>query len=246
MSYDQIRGAFDRTATLAEQARRFIANRRQNILNGETPVPLRSGPKLVVHLVPIAGLAGRMSVDLKPIYDRSYADYFKIVGGGNRVFNLDGLVVHSDAWKEDGYKAYNQIFRNGIHEGVILGSDVLETSQKLIHESSIDYPLYKSAKLFVEKVQSWGFAGPAILGLGILNVKGFELSINKSIGDPFRTPSVADRPNLVLPEEWIDDLNTVDIEGTVRPLLDTLWQAFGIERCPYFDDVTGKFAPRQR
>ena len=72
MSFDQIRGAFDRTASLAEQARRFIANRRQLIAEGQAALPLISGPQLLIHLVPIAGLAGRRTVDLKPIYEKSY------------------------------------------------------------------------------------------------------------------------------------------------------------------------------
>lgn len=127
MSYDQIRGAFDRTATLAEQARRFIATRRELIAKGETPVPLKAGPQLVVHLVPIAGLAGRMSVDLKPIYDKGYTEFIGVDwGGGSRSFNIDGLVVHTELGGDNGKFGYNHIFRIGVLEGVQLGGVIEE------------------------------------------------------------------------------------------------------------------------
>lgn len=55
----------------------------------------------------------------------------------------------------------------------------------------------------------------------------------------------ANRPHLAT-DLWIEDIDSFDIDSAIRPLLDMLWQTFGYERCPYFDDVTGKFAPRQR
>jgi hypothetical protein len=123
MSYDQIRGAFDRTATLAEQARGVIATRRQNILDGETPVPLRSGPKLVVHLVPVAGLAGRMSVDLKQIKRNASLELKgNNWSGSSSTFNLDGLVIHPDGLEKDTYSGYNHIFRTGSLESACFAS----------------------------------------------------------------------------------------------------------------------------
>ncbi|MGH8576375.1 MAG: AlbA family DNA-binding domain-containing protein, partial [Gammaproteobacteria bacterium] len=64
LTFDQLRAAFDRTATLAERARRFIARRLQLVIDHKTPKPLLVGPLWVVHLVPVAGLAGRQTVDL--------------------------------------------------------------------------------------------------------------------------------------------------------------------------------------
>jgi predicted HTH transcriptional regulator len=47
MTYDQLRAAFDRTATLAEQARRFIDERLRLIKVRETPKLLVEGPAWV-------------------------------------------------------------------------------------------------------------------------------------------------------------------------------------------------------
>lgn len=254
MSYDQIRGAFDRTAMLAEQARRFIANRRELIANGEASVPLISDrPQFVVHLVPIAGLAGRMMVDLKPIYERSWADFFKDLGGGDRGYNLDGLLVHSVDRGDGSHYGYKQIFRNGILEGVILGGSVTKDSQgnqkSIVGSSRMSEFFYYSTKIFVEKIKRWGFSGPVLFGFSILNVKDYEFGVGGGY-NPYIRPKEADRQHLVPSEVWIEDIEAVDdddlIDNVIRPLLDTLWQAFGVERCLDFDSKTGKFVPRQR
>ena len=240
MSYDQIRAAFDRTATLAEQARRFIATRRELIAKGETPVPLKDGPKLVIHLVPIAGFAGRMMVDLRAVY-QNYNDFVNDEwDGGTRFFNIDGLVVYPGFGRDKGEDGYNHIFRTGAIEGVTLGGESMEKKLSL-RSLKMSMFYYQSMRMFTEAVKSLELSGPGLLELNILNVKDYELVISRSD----RSNKTADRQHLVPSEVWIEDIEIVDIDSIIRPLLDTLWQAFGIERCLDFDDKTGKFAPRR-
>jgi len=242
MSYDQIRGAFDRTATLAEQARRFIATRRELIAKGETPVPLKAGPQLVVHLVPISGLAGRMTVDLRTVYHRNYNDFISDEwGGGTRFFNIDGLVVYPGFGRDKGEEGYNHIFRTGAIEGVTLGGESME-KQLSLWSLKMSMFYYQSMHRFTEAVKSLKLSGPGLLGLSILNVKGYELVISRHNS----SHKTVDRQHLVPSEVWIEDIDTIDIDSVIRPLLDTLWQAFGVERCLDFDEATGKFKPRQR
>lgn len=248
MSFDQLRGAFDRTATLADRARRFIAERVQLIANRETASPLMAGPYWVAHLVPIAGLAGRKTVDLRSIYTRAFIEFLgQGWHGGGRTFNFDGLLVHPGGLQDDGYHAYNHIFRNGALEGAQVGGAIREVAPGV--EKSIVWSLdmskffHYSIKTFLASVKTWGFAGPAVLGVAILNVKGYELGI----GGVFHrfSHATADRPHLIPSDVWIEDIDSVDVDGAIRPLLDTLWQAFGAERCLDFDEVTGTFAPRR-
>lgn len=247
MSFDQLRGAFDRTATFAERARRFIADRLQSIAERKTTAPLQSGPHWVVHLVPVAGLAGRKVVDLRSIYARTFTEFLdKDWGGGTRTFNFDGLLLHPGGWQDDGYYAYNHIFRTGAVEGAQVGGTTREVSPGI--EKSIVWSLdmskffYHSVKRFLASAKTWGFAGPAVLSVAVLNVKGFELGIGGSFHQFSR--ATADRPHLIPPDLWIEDIDSLNIDEAVRPLLDNLWQAFGTERCLDFDEKTGAFAPR--
>lgn len=57
----------------------------------------------------------------------------------------------------------------------------------------------------------------------------------------FTQRNPADRPNLVLPEVWIERLSAVQNPDEIaRPLLDTLWQAFDLE-CWMFYDKQGNW-----
>ncbi len=248
MSFDQLRGAFDRTATLAERARRFIADRLQSIAERKTTAPLLSGPQWVAHLVPVAGLAGRKTVDLRSIYTKSFTEFLgNDWGGGSRTFNFDGLLIHPGGMQEDGYYAYNHIFRTGAVEGAQLGGGMREISpgvtKSIVWSLDMSIFFYSSVKRFIESAKAWGFAGPAVLSVAILNVKGYELGI----GDVYHrfSRATADRPHLIPPDIWIEDIDSLNIDDAMRPLLDNLWQAFGAERCLDFDENTGTFNPRR-
>lgn len=249
MSFDQIRNAFDRTATLTEQSRRFISSRRQLIADGQTPVPLMNGAQLALHLVPIAGQAGRKQVDLREIHSRTFVNFLgQDWGSGSRTFNLDGLVIHPGGVDPEGCYGYVHIFRNGAIEGVELGGAIREirpgVSKSIVWSLQMSNFFYGSIKKFLSGVKGWGYSGPALLSASILNAKGYELGVDDAYFQYRR--ATADRQNLVPSEVWIEDLEVVDIDSTIRPILDTLWQAFGVERCVDFDDETGKFSPRRR
>lgn len=199
-------------------------------------------------MVPIAGLAGRQTVDLNALYN----DYTPFLGndwgGGSRTFNLDGLVVYPGGRQDEGYDAYNHIFRTGAMEGVSLGGGKRQVhggpERAIVWSLHMSKFFHNSVGTFMQSAKSWGFAGPAVLSVAVLQVEGYELAIGS---DSYRrfSQAASDRPHLVLPEVWIENLDTADIDDAVRPLMDMLWQAFGAERCLDFDATTGAFNPRR-
>lgn len=210
--------------------------------------PLMAGPLWVCHLVPVAGLAGRKTVDLRSIYTKTFTEFLgQDWGGGSRTFNFDGLLVHPGTRQDDGYYAYNHIFRNGALEGAQIGGTTRTVSpggeKHIVWSLDMSKFFYFSIKKFLASAKTWGFAGPAVLSVAILNVKGYELGI----GDGYHrfSRAMADRPHLIPPEVWVEDIDSVDMDSAIRPLLDTLWQGFGAERCLDFDEATGAFAPRR-
>lgn len=248
MSYEQIRSAFDRTATLAEKARHFIATRNDLISRRKTPTPMMSGPIWVLHLVPISGMAERRVVDLRKLYSESFIEFGgQDWGGCSRTFNFDGLSVHPGAVQDEGYYTYNHIFRTGALEAARIGGSTLsinrgEPTRSVVWSLDMSKFFYRTASTFIQSLKGWGFAGPALLGVAILEVKGYELGI----GGAFHRFSKAavDRQHLIPPEVWIDNLETVSVDDALRPSLDVLWQAFGMERCLDFDPKSGAYSPR--
>ena len=55
-----------------------------------------------------------------------------------------------------------------------------------------------------------------------------------------------DQQHLIAPEVWIEDLESASVDDFAHPLLDTLWQGFGMERCLDYDPSTGEYKPRRQ
>lgn len=246
LTFDQLRAAFDRTATLSERARRFIDQRLQLVIARKTPKPIMEGPVCVVHFVPLAGLAGRQTVGLQSLLTNGYTQFRgHDWGGASCTFNLDGLVVHPGCGSTDKYYAYTQIFRTGTIEAASKGGEKIQVrvggpEQCIVWASDMTKFYRNSVKTFMHAAKEWGFAGPAVLSFALLHVEDYELGI----GDRFSHPAMPDRKHLILPEVWIESLETAGLDDVVRPMMDMLWQAFGLERCYDFDASTGEYKPR--
>lgn len=247
LTFDQIRSAFDRTATLAERARGFIDQRLKLIITGKAPKHLIEGPVAVVHVVPIAGLAGRQTVDLRALHTAGFTQFVgSDWGGGSRTFNLDGLVVHPGMGPTEGFYTYTHIFRTGAMESASLAGAKRPLTpggpeRAIVWSSDMTKSCRNSVDMFMRAAKGWEFAGPAVVSFALLHVEGYELGI----GETFRRFSKAmpDRQHLVLPEIWLENLGTADLDGIVRPMMDTLWQALDVERCLDFDATTGAYMP---
>lgn len=238
LTYDQLRLAFDRTATLGDRVRRFRLDRIGTIEAGQTWRPLKEGPLAVLHLLPLSSASGQTAIDIFELHEKRFYDLaLPSWGGASRATNLDGLVVHPGSAK-DGLFAYVHVFRTGALEAATFSGRIVTEHQSV---PSLDLANFFRDALRVLSVgaKTLGLAGPGILGAALLKIDGRTLSI----GDRYwkMESDRVDRPRLVLPEQWVEAVESVeDIDSVAQPLLDTLWQAFGVERCHYYDG-TGKW-----
>ena len=245
MSFDQIRTAFDRTATLADRAHQFIDKRFNAISRGHTWKPFVTGPICVVALVPIAGLAGRISVDIAAL-NTSYEEYmFEDWTHVSKTMNLDGLVVYPNS-SADGALAYSQVYRNGAVEGLRTGAVPGSTPPRI--PSTVITKFYRDAvDKFVRASRHRGFTGPAVLRCALLSTNGYALAVGQSNDPVGKNVAATDRNDLVLPDVWINAIEGIEkseqVDAIVRPMMDVLWQAFDVKRCLEFD-MAGNWAPR--
>ena len=237
LTYEQIRAAFDRGATLAERVRRFRDERLSGVVSDTTGRSLLAGPRCVVHLIPLASVAERAAIDPGPLYNEGYQEFmFGDWGGATRAFNLDGLVVYPGRGGEE--IAYTQIFRTGAFEaarwvGMITAED--QPDKSAIASATVSGFVRDALLKFFVAAARREISGPAIVAAALLDVGGWHLRHFPRSG--WLRRERADRPNLILPEVWVDQVGAVDSPDAalIRPLLDTLWQAFGIERCAFYD-----------
>lgn len=251
-TFDQLRMAFDRTASLVDQARAFINARTAALTKGKGAKPLVDGPIRALHFVPLVGLAGREAPDLNRLYGdnallgRLHENGW---GGGSRMFNLDGLVAFPGGDGEDGFDGYVQAFRNGSFEAAALGGGFRQMhpqmpEQLVVYSLDMTQWFRERSQTVLAVAKELGMSGPAVVSFSMLNVANAELSTDTMFSS--RRPPTPDREHLAAPEVWIENLETASADEFVRPLLDTLWQGFGRPRCLDYDATTGEYKPRSR
>lgn len=243
MSYEQLRTAFDRTATLTDRANAFRRERLEAIRLGQLPKPIKEGPCCVAHVIPLVSLAGRQSIDVVELSTASAKIMSHHLGENTWTLNLDGIMTHRHISSTDPYTySYNQIYRTGCTESVFDATAQWDSS-KPIPSSVITENLRISIGRNVELLKKSGISGPTLISAAMLNVQGVKFGVG-GISHPFRT-AVADRDSLVIPPIWVESLDALsEIDDVVRPIMDILWQAFGIERCLEYS-ADGKWAPRK-
>jgi hypothetical protein len=240
LTYDQLRTAFDRTATLGQRAHEFRAHRLTEIREERTWQPMRPGPLCVVHIIPLSSMRGGQQIDIAAAHT-SYSPFmFRDWRGASPATNLDGLIVHPPP--EDGrLVAYTQIFRNGAVEAVDFGA-ILHDARPLIPSVSATAFFRDAIDQYLRELARHGISGPAVVAGALLNVVGYTLGIDHSRW--MEVPRTADRPHLVLPEHWVEDVSAQqDPDVVAHPMLDILWQSFGLERCRLYD-AAGRWTPR--
>ena len=126
---------------------------------------------------------------------------------------------------------YVQIFRTGCLEATQHVGSIIQ--QKSIASSRVADHIREYLDKFLAAAKAWGIDGPAIAAAALLDVHGWPFAYDsRGYMSAFNS---ADRPHLILPEVWIDDIFTAQIDSIARPILDTLWQAFDLERCGFYD-----------
>jgi len=228
MSYDQLRAAFDRTASLTAAANAFREERLEVIAQGHTWRPMDPGPLCVVHAVPIASMSRRIAVDVAAEHARFASLMLPHWASGSRSLNLDGLIAFASS-RGKNLTDYTMLFRNGSLEMVALGGATFH--EKLIPSTSVAQ-FYRSAiQLSGATFARLGISGPAVVAAAFLNIAGYKLALSTQQGF-LEGMSLADRNTLVFPEYWVDDLAAFPaVDEIAQPMLDVLWQSFGLLRC---------------
>jgi hypothetical protein len=106
------------------------------------------------------------------------------------------------------------------------------SSPKTIPSTSVTTYLRTAIDRNLKFLKQSGLSGPVVIGIAMVNVENHTLAVGGIFN--FLHTAVADRNLLILPEVWIDSLETFsDIDEVVKPMMDILWQSFGVYR--YFD-----------
>lgn len=239
----QIRDAFVGAASLRERVEAFRVARLHAVRgNTTTTPPLLVGGRIVLHVIPIAGFDAPESVELDLGTARP-RPLFAGFGSGLYRINFDGVQGYEQA--KDRCLDYVQLFRNGAIEAVdaeLLGRVARHENpdhRRTIPSLSFEGRLIDSQGYFTN-LREWRVPPPYLVGLSLLYVKDFTLSMTFQMADRLGGARPIDRDDLIVPEQMVEELGQdlrLEAIRTLRPSFDIVWQSVSVARSPFFDDA---------
>ena len=254
MSVDELREACSSVQNLTQSTLRFIEGRRQRVMGLAARKP--ENPILWIAITPLGVSIDRFEIDR--------ADLRALMKNPPGM-RADGWVIR---WSPDmqaeptlyglklefhGYLRL-EIFRNGyseftedmaadrtLCEGEDLGggSIIIPKELALVEYTVSMYRYFRAVAALI------GIVDPLILSWCLLNAKGLGLPRYPGSDRPpseYYGPRIWHEDHLCLPESQVPSLGNPD--STAKQMLDRVWQAFGYERAPFFDESGGFYPPR--
>ncbi|MCI0451242.1 MAG: ATP-binding protein [Candidatus Latescibacteria bacterium] len=113
----ELRSAFIASDRLSVQISDFVRGRLSDIAANVTPVPFRSGPKVVLHMIPLESFSpGTVFPVIEMRRDLMHFGPLYATGWDSRI-NLDGVLLYANDAAGTTY-AYTQFYRSGVIEAV--------------------------------------------------------------------------------------------------------------------------------
>lgn len=218
----EIRRLFSEINDFQNLYERFRARRIEKALN----VYNLPTPALLIHYVPLSAFEFNNQYPVIDNITRLQVPVFSYTGS-NPVINVEGIYNRA----REATAGFTQIFRNGIIE---LGTSIVfrRNSQGQIIEMLLEYfaqQLTVSLERQLSNYTTLGMRNPFYLIVNMIGCRGVEAHLNPE--RYFRMDeSQLDDDFIQLPELWLDPTTGVDPTADLRPLLRTLWNAFGLDQ----------------
>jgi len=231
LDVDELRIAFVASESLREQIRQFRVERVAKLIAEEGPTKLPPGPKLMLHLIPIATFGSSEQVDIRAIARTDKPMPPGRVHAWNERFNLDGFLTFAEINRESNESySYAQLFRNGAIEAAL---PLACMGNKPLIGSSYEPNLLQDLSDYLHLMQKLAINPPIIIFVTLVGVKGCTVGNNSYNLYPFARNEI-DRDVLIIPEASLEDYSVV-LEDAMRPSFDAVWQASGREGSPNYD-----------
>ena len=156
------------------------------------------------------------------------------------MYNFDGILKYS-GYQEGKTYSYVQLYRNGIIEAVNGSLLAPWRGGELRIRTDYEQELINSFKEYLNILTELTVELPIFIFLTLLGVKGYSMAVSRESFSIDETHAI-DRDVLVLPEAIIESYD-VSAEKVLKPSFDSIWNACGFPRDPYYNDE-GEWAPK--
>ncbi len=242
MDTTELRRAFNLSESIYERVRQFRELRISRFLNKDTPIPLKDGAKIVLHLIPLESFRSRFTLDFSNLqwYSASFKPLAHQLGGGwSPRHNFVGAFIFWQAMPETMQVSnYVQIYRNGIVEAAVDSIENDSGGKRYLSAWIYEQHIVEGVERFVNGMKGVGITPPIWAFISLIDVKGAKIHQGRYSNVNYFS---IDRDILQLPKAVINDLD-VNAASLLRPSFDLVWNAAGLPRSANFDEE-GNFKP---
>lgn len=235
LDVEELRTAFNLSSTITDKIKLFVQERISKLNINETPIPYKSDVKLIMHLIPFESFANSNLLHvrdfekevrkLKPIYS----------GGWNHKINFDGHLLYNFG-EERVSSSFVQCYKNGIVEYV--NSSMLlsfNSTEKIIPSVLYEQELIETLDSTLKYLQNINMECPIFLFLSFVNIKDYEMAVDRTKFWFGRSKYTMDRDMLITPELIINNYN-IDTKTILKPVFDSIWNACGLSESLNYDE----------
>jgi len=232
---EELRHIFTEAPRIAERIAAFRTDRIVRITAGETPVPLGTGGRVVLHLVPVPAFAdGRLLDVVSAVAAGTHVPLpLDGMGAGNRPgINIDGFLNYADR-PAGGRQSYAQFFRSGAIEGVGNLSKRDADGNPYFVAAEFTNKVVLAFRQYLSVLQAFDAGLPVYAFLSLCDVAQCFYRYSPD-GAGWSDAGPLNREILALPELYINSFRT-DVPALMRPVFNMLWNAFGFQQCEMYD-----------
>lgn len=235
-----VRSLVGMSESLREQVRAFRMDRLARVVSGETPIPLRDGAKIVLHVVPIQSFTPEASVNLELVTNPPLQPLGSMASSGRR--NFDGHVRYYPGSEFD-EPSYVQVFRNGCIEAVNCGILAVHTPYPwpVIPGLTFERELIEATSAYLDLLTRCEVSAPILIMLSLLGVRGYHV-MTEARSSLQGVEQPIDRADLILPDVLLEQYPE-DVSRSLRPVFDIVWNAGGFKGSPFYDSADNRKEP---
>ncbi len=229
MDIDDLRKQFLFSGSIKNQIKQFRSDRISMILANECVGNLGNDAKLLFHIIPVWSFVLGNSIDIRKA-NRS-DDLLPLSGNSYDIrYNADGYCVFSIDSQISKIETYTQLFHNGIIEAVEIRLFSGYREKQVYNWEQTQGVIIKAAYRYADALRKLSVPKPWYFYATILNAKGY-VTTSGAWGDnsePLERDVIHSQDGI-----WNDE-GTID--SALKPVLDTLSNAFGYSKSTCFDD----------
>lgn len=231
----QLRQAFLLSDGVQKEIENFRAERVAKIVAGDTPVVLKQGLKMIIHVLPLSSFTSGNTVPAGRFSENPHHMGPPDAMGSSWQLGLDGMTVYEVRGGDDPSRTYSQFFREGRAEFVRTFEE-REGGRHYLPSTSYEDLCIRSVRSAVQRLSEFDIGAPFYVGLSLINAKGYTLGVGQMVAfmnDRELRPF--DRQHMLFPMIEVQDA-ALDASKFLRPAFDLVWNAGGMPSSLNYDD----------